>query len=67
MTAQLSLIDSANMAWPFPNGRRCKYLKTDEASGLMREGVVRMGTCGAVGGDCYDRQCDGCSFYEVDG
>lgn len=65
MTPQLRLQDSANLASPFPDGRRCRFLKSDEASGMMTEGVVRMGTCGARGGDCYDRECDGCTFYEA--
>lgn len=50
----------------FPDGKRCRHLKTDDASGMMvSEEIMRMGTCGFRGGDCYDRECQGCASYET--
>ncbi len=51
----------------FPDGKRCRWLKTDIDSGLMAGGeVFVMGTCRLMGGVAYDRTCDGCSSYTRD-
>lgn len=55
-------IDSA-----FPDGKRCRWLKTDIDSGVMAGGEVYiMGTCRLMGGTVYDRDCSGCNSYTTD-
>lgn len=51
----------------FPDGRRCRWLKTDIDSGVMAGGeVLIMGTCGLMGGIAYEQSCAGCASYERD-
>lgn len=63
---QLTLKDMDDVSSVFPNGKICKWLKTDEATGCMEGGEIYvMGTCRFRGGTAYDRECSGCRMYEA--
>lgn len=63
---QLTMKDVLDVSSVFPNGRICKWLKTDEATGMMEGGEIYvMGTCRFRGGTAYDRECSDCGMYEA--
>lgn len=64
--SQLTLTDVFDVSRVFPNGRICKWLKADEATGMMEGGEIYvMGTCRFRGGTAYDRECSDCGMYEA--
>lgn len=64
--SQITLKDVLDVSAVFPDGKVCKYLKADEATGKMEGGEIYvMGTCRFRGGTAYDRECSGCSMYEA--
>lgn len=64
--SQLTLKDVMDVSRVFPDGKVCKYLKPDEATGCMKGGEVYvLGTCRFRGGTAYDRECNGCTMYEA--
>jgi len=64
--SQLTLTDVFDVSSVFPNGRICKWLKADEATGMMEGGEIYvMGTCRFRGGTAYDRECSDCGMYEA--
>lgn len=66
MSSQITLKDVLDVSAVFPDGRICKYLKADEATGMMEGGELYvMGTCRFRGGPAYDRECSGCTMYEA--
>lgn len=64
--SQVTFTDVQNVSKVFPDGKMCKWLKIDEASGHMESGeIFVMGTCRFRSGTAYDRECSGCKMYEA--
>ena len=64
--SQMRLEDSRHIDEVYPDGKRCKWLKIEEDTGVMKGGeVFVMGTCKLFSDVVYDRTCYGCSGYEA--
>ena len=61
----MTVSDDVDIFDVYPNGRPCRWLKTDLDTGVVVCGEARVqGTCKLFGGIVYDLSCKGCSRYE---